>query len=79
VTHDFCSFLFTDSEVKGEFRGPLSCGEVTLEVNREVNTTAPVIIDDLVPNLGEEVTPGQTVLSGTSRPLRTRRPRPIPA
>jgi hypothetical protein len=70
VTHDFCSFLFTDSEVKGEFGGPLPCGEeVTLEVNREVNATAPVIIDDLVSNLGEEVTRGPTVLSGTSRPL----------
>jgi hypothetical protein len=43
------SFLFTDSEIKGEFREPLSSGEkVTLEVNREVNATAPVIIDDLV-------------------------------
>ncbi|XP_060605385.1 keratinocyte proline-rich protein-like [Ruditapes philippinarum] len=38
-----------DSEVKEEFRGPLSSGEeVTVEVDREVITAAPVIADSPV-------------------------------
>jgi hypothetical protein len=45
----FFIFLFADSEVKGEFRGPLSSGEaVMVEVDREVITAAPVIADSPV-------------------------------